>query len=231
MSSARSLALVSLGLVLLCQIAYARLWMNDFVDLDDEKYITQNSHVTNGLTTENLAWAWTTNYAGFWFPLVWMSLQFDGTVSHMLGSENGLLPAVYHGQSLFWHTATTILIALALRRMTGRLWPSALVAALFAVHPLHVESVAWATERKDVLSGFLWMLTVLLYARYAEHPTSGRYFLVFASLVLGLLAKPMLVTLPFALILLDFWPLCRFGWRHTRHKDTVDRSNRSVDYQ
>ncbi len=223
MTSARSLASITLGLVLLCQIAYARLWMNDFIDLDDEKYITLNSHVNDGLTTENIAWAWTTNYTGFWFPLVWMSLQFDGTLSHILGSENGLLPAVYHGQNLFWHSATTILIVLALTRMTGRLWPSALVAALFAVHPLHVESVAWATERKDVLSGFLWMQTVFLYVRYAEHPTNGRYAVVFVSLVLGLLAKPMLVTLPFALLLLDYWPLCRFGWRLSRNKDAVDR--------
>jgi len=219
MTSARSLASISLGLVLLCQIAYARLWANDFIDMDDEKYITLNSHVSNGFTTENIAWAWTTNYTGFWFPLVWMSLQFDGTVSHILGSESGLLPAVYHGQNLFWHSATTILIVLALTRMTGRLWPSAMVAALFAVHPLHVESVAWATERKDVLSGFLWMLTVFLYVRYAEFPTNGRYAVVFVSLLLGLLAKPMLVTLPFALLLLDFWPLCRFGWRRTGTKN------------
>jgi tetratricopeptide (TPR) repeat protein len=190
-----------------------RLWANDFIDLDDEDYITTNAHVRAGLTIDGIAWAWTTHHTGFWFPLVWMSFQLDATISHNLGSNASLVPAVFHGQNLFWHTATTVLLFLILMRMTARLWPCTLVAALFAVHPLHVESVAWATERKDVLSAFFWMLTVFAYVRYTQNPIVRRYLLVLFSFVLGLLAKPMLVTLPCVLLLLDYWPLRRFGWR------------------
>src|SRR5207244_3861678 len=118
-------------------------------------------------------------------------------------------PAGYHVTNLLWHTANVLLLFVALRRLTGRLWPSAAVAALFALHPLHVESVAWVSERKDVLSTFFWMLTLLAYARYVERPGNGRYLCVFVALVLGLMAKPMLVTLPFVLLLLDYWPLQR----------------------
>jgi protein O-mannosyl-transferase len=212
MTSARSAAYLSAGLVLLCLMAYVRIWSNDFIDLDDELYITSNLHVRDGLTADDITWAWTTDHAGLWIPLVWISLQLDGTLSHALGASTGLKPSVYHGHNLFWHAATTVLIFLTLKRMTLRPWGSYLVAAFFAVHPLHVESVAWATERKDVLSGFFWMLTVLAYVRYTEHRTIGRYSFVLLAFILGLLAKPMLVTLPCALLLLDYWPLRRFGW-------------------
>jgi tetratricopeptide (TPR) repeat protein len=215
MTSARSVTSISAGLILLCLIAYMRLWGNDFIDLDDEDYITTNVHVRDGLTADDIAWAWTTHHTGFWFPLVWMSFQIDGTLSHNFGSHTGLMPSVYHGQNLFWHTATTVLLFLTLMRMTACLWPSTLVAALFAVHPLHVESVAWATERKDVLSAFFWMLTVFAYVRYTEKTTVRRYVLVLFSFVLGLMTKPMLVTLPCALLLLDYWPLRRYGWKDT----------------
>jgi Flp pilus assembly protein TadD len=213
MTSARATASISAGLVLLCLVAYARLWRNDFIDLDDEKYITANVHVRDGLSRDNIVWAWTTYHAGLWIPLVWTSFQIDGTLSHYFGVSTGLMPSVYHGQNLFWHMTTAVLLFLTLKRMTMRLWPSALVAALFAVHPLHVESVAWATERKDVLSGFFWMLTLFAYARYTEKPTLRHYALVILAFLLGLLAKPMLVTLPCALLLLDYWPLRRYGWK------------------
>jgi tetratricopeptide (TPR) repeat protein len=206
-------ALVSAGLVALTLAAYAPLWGNDFIDLDDGLYVWQNPHVLGGLTADNVAWAWTTTHAGFWLPLTWLSLQLDASLcpAGPGGGPSPVLAVVCHAQNLFWHTATVVLLFYTLRRMTGALWRSALVAGLFAVHPLHVESVAWATERKDVLSTFFLVLTVLAYARYAERPSARRYLLVLVCFVLGLLAKPMLVTLPFGLLLLDGWPLGRWA--------------------
>ncbi len=205
--------LICAGLVALALAAYTPLWHNDFIDLDDGLYISDNAHVVQGLTAANVAWAWTTFHAGFWLPLTWMSLQLDATLSPGRGPLGQPLPnpAVFHGQNLFWHAATAVLLFVALKRMTAARWLAALVAALFVVHPLHVESVAWATERKDVLSTFFLVLTVLLYAAYAAQPTKGRYLGVLLAFLLGLLSKPMLVTLPFALLLLDYWPLRRWG--------------------
>ncbi len=210
---ARPSSAISAALVVLCLVAYAPVWANDFIDLDDEAYVTKNPHVSNGLTEDDVEWAWTTYHAGYWLPLVWMSFQLDGSLSHVTSGTTGLVPEVYHGQNLFWHAATTVLLYLTFARMTGRVWPSALVGALFAAHPLHVESVAWATERKDVLSAFLWVFTMSAYARYVEAPSTRRYLFVLLWFTVGLLAKPMLVTLPCALLLLDYWPLRRFGWR------------------
>jgi hypothetical protein len=136
-----------------------------------------------------------------------MSLQVDASLS----GPRGPCAQIFHGQNLLWHVATVVLLFVTLRRMTGAVWRSGLVAALFAVHPLHVESVAWATERKDVLSGFFWVLTMYAYVRYAERPGWGRYLGVMVAMTLGLLAKPMLVTLPCALALLDIWPLGRWA--------------------
>ncbi len=176
---------------------------HEFVILDDDKYVTENSHVRDGLTWEGLVWAFTTMHANFWHPLTW--------ISHMLDCElYGLDPGGHHFTNLLIHLATTLLLFLVLERMTGDLWPSAFVAALFALHPLHVESVAWVAERKDVLSTFFCVLTMGSYVRYAERPGINRYLLVLLSFVLGLMAKPMLVTLPFVLLLLDYWPLGRF---------------------
>jgi tetratricopeptide (TPR) repeat protein len=203
------------GLLALVVVAYGPLWRNDFIDLDDEVYITKNPHILGGLTPGNVCWAWTTFHAGFWFPLTWMSLQLDATLfgAGGPGAARVLWAPGFHAQNLLWHAATVLLLFEALRRMTGAVWRSALVAALFAVHPLHVESVAWATERKDTLSAFFWVLTLLAYARYAAALSPHRYAAVAAAFVLGLLAKPMLVTLPFALLLLDWWPLRRWVGR------------------
>jgi Tfp pilus assembly protein PilF len=192
------------GLALLTVAAYAPLWRNDFIDLDDELYITGNPAVRQGFTAEGFRWAWSTE--GFatanWHPLTWLSLQLD---AHLFG----LSPAAFHGQNLFWHLASVLLLFHVLRQITGATGCSFVVAALFAVHPLHVESVAWAAERKDVLSVFFGVVTLWVYGRYAAAPSAGRYLAVAAAFALSLLAKPMLVTLPCVLLLLDYWPLRR----------------------
>lgn len=174
----------------------------DFVNIDDNQYVTDNAHVQQGLTWKNLTWAFTTTEASFWHPLVW--------VSHMaVVSVAGLNAGAHHAVNVALHLVCAWLLLGVLWRYTGRLWPSAFVALFFAVHPLHVESVAWVSQRKDVLSTVFWMLTLLAYGRYVRHPGVGRYALVVVAFVLGLMAKPMLVTLPCVLLLLDFWPLKR----------------------
>jgi tetratricopeptide (TPR) repeat protein len=176
----------------------------DFVNLDDPLYVYENPHVRAGITPEGIRWAFTNLDANFWHPLTWLSHMLDW---QLFGPRAG----GHHAMGLLLHVANTLLLFLALARLTGRFWESAAVAALFALHPLHVESVAWVSERKDVLSTFFFMLTLLAYPRYVENPTPGRTLGVIAPYALGLMAKPMLVTVPFVLLLLDFWPLRRFG--------------------
>ena len=180
----------------------------EFVNFDDGLYVTGNRHVQGGLSMEGLTWAFTSFHAGNWHPLTW--------ISHMADFEAYQLNAGgHHWTNVLIHTVSTVLLFLVLSSMTGVLWCSALVAALFAIHPLHVESVAWVSERKDVLSGFFWILTMGAYTHYVRHPTIGRYLIVFGSFVLGILSKPMMVTLPFVLLLLDYWPLGRFSGVNT----------------
>ncbi len=195
--------LISAALVAATLVAYEPMRHNGFVGLDDLTYVIDNPHVKGGITRESIVWAFTTPHSGNWHSLTWLS--------HMLDCQLfGLNALGHHLTSLFFHVANTLLLFLVLKRMTGAVWPSAFVAAAFALHPLHVESVAWVSERKDVLSGFFWMLTMIAYARYAEQPGIRRYLLVVLAFCLGLLSKSMLVTLPFVLLLLDYWPLDRF---------------------
>lgn len=195
--------IVSLFLVLITLVAYWQLPGHDFLRFDDNGFITKNIHVHEGITRESIAWAFSITDYAYWHPLTWLS--------HILAFQLFGLKAPMHLLiNLFLHIANTLLLFFVLRRMTGSLWNSAFVAALFALHPLNVESVAWASECKNVLSTFFWMLTMLTYARYAERPGLYRYLVTFFVFALGLMAKPMLVTLPFALLLLDYWPLCRF---------------------
>jgi protein O-mannosyl-transferase len=177
----------------------------DFIpQYDDGDYVTKNSHVQNGISIEGIRWALTATHAANWHPLTW--------ISHMLDVQLfGLNPRWHHLTNLLFHITNTLLLFLVFNRMTKALWQSACVAALFALHPLHVESVAWVAERKDVLSTFFWMLTMGAYLYYVEKPGALRYLSVVVFLALGLMAKPMLVTLPFVLLLLDYWPLKRFG--------------------
>jgi tetratricopeptide (TPR) repeat protein len=179
-----------------------------FTNFDDPQYVFANPHVTGGLTADNMRWALTTGHQSNWHPLTWLSLQLDTTLS----SANSA--ADYRLTNLLLHATNAALLFWILSGMTGAVWRSAVVAGLFALHPLRVESIIWVTERKDVLSTLFWLLTVLAYLRYVRAPGVGRYLLVAAALALGLMAKPMLVTLPFALLLLDYWPLRRFG-RHS----------------
>jgi tetratricopeptide (TPR) repeat protein len=175
----------------------------EFVSYDDRQYVTENAHVLAGLTLDGCHWAWTTFHAANWHPITWLSLMLDAQLSHQEAWG-------YHLTNLLWHLANTLLLFFLLRSLTGTIWRSALVAMLFAVHPLHVESVAWVSERKDVLSIFFGLLAMIAYARYAAAPSVGRYLLVALCLALSLLAKPMLVTLPGLLLLLDYWPLERW---------------------
>ncbi|MFL6195873.1 MAG: hypothetical protein ACJ75H_16965 [Thermoanaerobaculia bacterium] len=201
-------AVLAAALALLTVLAYLPSLRNGFVNLDDGIYVTGNPHVRQGITRAGLVWAATANVGNNWHPLT--------VLSHMLDCELfGLNPAGHHATSLLLHTANTVLLFLVLLGMTGAAWRSALVAALFAVHPTHVESVAWIAERKDVLSGLFWILALGAWAFYARRPSPGRYLLVALLMILGLMSKPMGVTLPFVLLLLDVWPLERLslGWR------------------
>jgi Tfp pilus assembly protein PilF len=180
-----------------------------FVNLDDPIYVYKNPNIQSGITPESVKWAFTTGYANFWHPLTWLSHMLDW---QLFGNN----AAGHHLVNLFFHIANTLLLFIVLKQMTSALWQSAFAAALFALHPLHVESVAWVAERKDVLSTFFWILTMWAYLRYIKQPNIFRYLLTLLVFALGLMAKPMLVTLPFVLLLLDYWPLNRinrFQWQ------------------
>jgi tetratricopeptide (TPR) repeat protein len=199
----RRLWLAAAGLFVLTLAVFAPAREYDFVDYDDGVYVTQNSRlIKHGLSREGLRWAFTESYETNWIPLTWVSLEID----HALF---GLDPAGYHATNVVLHAANAALLLLVLATASGALGASAFVAGVFALHPLHVESVAWVSERKDVLSGLFFVLTLGAWVGYARRPGIGRYLLALAALSLGLLAKAVGVTLPFVLLLLDFWPLDR----------------------
>ena len=192
--------------LVLTVVTFAVFWQvnqYDFVNLDDSLYVTGNFHIQSGITLDGFRWAYSTKHAGFWLPLVWLSFMADYQLF-------GLNAGGYHLTNLILHMISTLLLFWLFNRMTGTIWRSAFVATLFALHPLHVESVAWITERKDVLSAFFWMFTLCLYVYYTEKPLIRRYLLVLFSFVLALMSKPIVVTLPFVLFLLDYWPLGRW---------------------
>lgn len=193
-----ALAVVTLGV-------YWQVRNHGFVNYDDGVYVTQNPMVRYGLTGKGLLWAFGFNDITYWHPLTWISHMIDCTLY-------GLNPGGHHFSNLLLHGLNSLLLFLALRLMTGTLWRSALVSALFALHPLNVEPVAWVAARKDVLSALFWMLALLSYALYSRRPGFVRYLLLSLCLALGLMAKVMVMTLPFVLLLLDYWPLARFGF-------------------
>ncbi|UCG56129.1 MAG: glycosyltransferase family 39 protein [Phycisphaerales bacterium] len=202
-------------------VVYSQVRNHNFIDFDDDMYVTNNPHVKAGLTLEGLKWAITTNHAWNWHPLVWLT--------HMLDCQLfGTNPAGHHLVNVVYHIANTLLLFLLFRRMTGDFWPSAFLAALFALHPLHVESVAWVSERKDTLSTLFWLLTMWFYTGYVERPRFTTYLPVAISLALGLMAKQMLVTLPFVLVLMDYWPLRRFDLGPTDQQRGRRRSRQAA---
>ncbi len=230
----KTAAAIAVALVLGTLALYWPVLRCDFINYDDDVYVTANTAIQQGLTARSVAWAFTTGDAGNWHPLTWLSHALDVTLY-------GLKPEGHHLTSLLLHAANALLLFLLLRRLTGATWRSGAVAALFAWHPLHVESVAWVAERKDVLSAFFFLLTLWAYAtavtgqrrqvtrsdgeelsQITNHESritnqasavtrhaSPWYWLALLFFALGLMAKPMLVTLPFVLLLLDFWPLKR----------------------
>ncbi len=225
MLTKKQIPLIYLLLTAAAIIAFQQVNHCDFINYDDAIYVTENIHIRDGITTQAIRWAFTTGYAANWHPVTWMS--------HMLDVQLfGLKPRWHHLTNLLFHIANTLLLFFIFHRMTKAPWKSAFVAALFALHPLHVESVAWVAERKDVLSTFFWMLAMVAYIHYVEHrtedgrqrsadgekwtgilrfpPSVFRYLAVVIFFALGLMAKPMLVTFPFILLLLDYWPLQRF---------------------
>jgi tetratricopeptide (TPR) repeat protein len=197
-------------LLLAVAIVFGPTIGHGFLGFDDNTYVNKNPHMAKGLTAEGLRWALTARYAGNWHPLTWLS--------HMLDCQlYGLQAGGHHLTNVLLHAAVAMLLFLVLWRMTGDCWPAAFAAAVFAIHPLRVESVAWVAERKDILCGLFFMLTLGAYRTYACRPFSGaRYALVLALFGLGLMAKPMLVSLPLVLLLLDYWPLDRMSWQSWR---------------
>jgi protein O-mannosyl-transferase len=189
-------------LAALVWIVFGQTIHDDFVDYDDLDYVTKNAQVARGLSWEGIAWAFTHFHSSNWHPLTW--------ISHMVDCQiYGLDPWGHHFTNVLVHSANAILLFFLVRQLTGRLWPAAFVAAIFAIHPLRVESVAWVSERKDVLSGLFFMLTLMAYVRYARAPNRSRYLAVVIFFVMGLMSKPMVVSVPLILLLLDYWPLNR----------------------
>ncbi|MCP4902361.1 MAG: tetratricopeptide repeat protein [bacterium] len=200
----QNVVLVSVFLSLAVVVVFGQAVNFDFVSLDDPDYVIENPAVNQGLSKASVRWAFTSVHASNWHPLTW--------ISHMVDCELfGLDPGGHHAINVLFHLLATLLLFIALKRLTDCLWPSALVATLFAIHPLRAESVAWVAERKDVLSGFFAMAVLLLWLGYVKRPSWSRYLSVAVALALGLLSKAMLVTLPFVLLLLDVWPLGRMS--------------------
>jgi len=196
-------ALLCIFLVVITLAVYMQTRNFLFLDYDEVAYVTSNPHVANGITLQNITWAFTTFDISNWHPITWLSHMTDVQLF-------GMNPRGHHLTNVAIHTLSALLLFLLFLRLSGGLWQSIFVAALFALHPLHVESVAWVAERKDVLSGLFWFLTLIFYAEYAERRKTSLYILALISFVLGLMSKPMLVTLPIVMLLMDFWPLDRF---------------------
>jgi tetratricopeptide (TPR) repeat protein len=195
--------LIIVFLIVATFVAFGRIVANDFINFDDDKYITENNNIKSGINPESIKWAFTSSHASNWHPLTWISHMLDWRLF-------GANAAGHHLVSLLLHIGSAILLFLFLNKTTSSIWPGAFVTAFFALHPLRVESVAWAAERKDVLSMFLGLAVLYTYALYVEKPKLSKYYLCLILFAASLLAKPMLVTLPFVLLLLDYWPLERW---------------------
>ncbi len=210
--------LICLALAVSTVAVYYQVHSYDFNNYDDPQYVFNNPHIQKGFTPESIKWSFTAGHVAYWHPLTWFSHMLDW---QLFGRDAG----GHHVVNLIFHIANTLILFAVLKRMTKAIWPSAFVAALFALHPLHVESVAWVAERKDVLSAFFLFLTIWAYTRFVEKPRIDNYLLVVLFFAFALMSKPMVVTLPFVLLLLDYWPLERFSLQRTQAED-----KRSLSY-
>jgi hypothetical protein len=199
----RQRLIVYIALAVVTLAVFWQVYKFDFINFDDNIYVSGNSIIQSGLTLQGFSWAFSTRYFNLWTPLVWCSFMLDAQLY-------GINAGGFHLTNLVLHILSALLLFWLVNRMTGAIWKSAFVAAFFALHPLHVESVAWIAERKDVLSAFFWMLTLCLYVYYTEKPGAKRYLFVLLCFILAILSKPMVITLPIIMILLDYWPLKRF---------------------
>jgi Tfp pilus assembly protein PilF len=214
-------AVICAVLVVATLFVYGKIWTHEFIGYDDDKYVTQNQYVSQGLSKANVIWAFRSTHASNWHPITWLS--------HMLDVELfGLNAGAHHLFNLLFHIFNSLLLFIVFRKMTAHVWQSGFVALLFALHPLHVESVAWVAERKDVLSGFFWLLTMWSYVHFVQNPKITRYLAVIGFFALGLMAKPMLVTLPFVLLLLDYWPLNRIQAGQTNNHTSKPNAGRPL---
>tara|TARA_Y100001960_G_scaffold80468_1_gene85909 strand:- start:316 stop:2319 length:2004 start_codon:yes stop_codon:yes gene_type:complete len=211
--------IICIFLVVSILAVYWQVQDHEFINYDDDSYITENEHVQLGLTGESIVWTFTTPYASNWHPMTWLS--------HMLDYElYGDHPRGHLLTNVLLHITNTLLLFMVLLRLTGAIWQSAFVAVLFALHPLNVGSVAWAAERKNVLSTFFWLLTMWVYISYVNNPSIKKYLWLALFFALGLMSKPMLVTLPFVLLLLDYWPLRRWNIQNTN--GSIEQTTNSV---
>lgn len=216
--------LVCLFLVIAILVVYWQVRNHTFVNFDDGSYILNNPHIRDGLNLEGIAWAFSFPGFDYWHPLTWLSHMLD---CHLYGLKAGM----HHQISVILHILNSMLLFLVFKKMTGAIWRSALVAGLFAIHPMNVESVAWLAERKNILSTFFWLLTMLTYIYYSKGPSVPRYLVILFVYTLGLMSKPMLVTLPFVLLLLDYWPLCRINLAHSGSNNQKTPKSNNTDFQ
>jgi protein O-mannosyl-transferase len=203
-SSGKQKFIVYILLAVLTLAVFWQVYQYDFINIDDDRYVTKNTDVQKGITPEGVVWAFSSISAQYWHPVTWLSLMLDYQLF-------GLNASGYHVTNLILHILSTLLLFGLFNRMTGEIWKSAFVAVLFAIHPLRVESVVWVAKRRDVLCIFFSILTLCLYVWYTEKPVIKRYLFVFFSFAMALMSKPMAVTLPLLMILLDYWPLRRFA--------------------
>ena len=213
--------LICLFLVIAILVVYWQVRNYTLVNFDDSSYILNNSHIRTGLSFEGIAWAFSFPGFDYWHPMTWLSHMLD---CHLYGLKTGM----HHQVSLILHILNSMLLFLVFRKMTGAVWRSAFVAAMFALHPMNVESVVWLAERKNVLSAFFWLLTMLTYTHYSKRPSVFRYLPILFVYTLGLMSKPILATLPFVFLLLDYWPLCRINLTHSvSNNQKITKSNNS----
>jgi len=221
-SSRRRTLLLCMLLTTAALLSYSSVTHNGFLNYDDDQYVTSNVHVRSGLTPDTVKWAFTTFFYANWHPLTWLSHALDCQLF-------ALNPAGHHNTSVLLHTVNAVLLFLLLQSATGFRWRSLMVAALFALHPINVESVAWVAERKNVLSMFFFLLALYAYTWYARRPGIERYTTVFFAFAVSLLAKPQAITFPFLLLLWDYWPLGRISvWDKTAppSEDACPRKSR-----